>query len=297
MTCFGWLARHYLVEPIPLYNAYFDFEKVAQVGRGEDVGLGAVGQDAALFEEDDAFHLGRDLLDAVGDQDEGLALGNQAAHQPDVLEAGLQVEAVGGLVQDEDVGVVDERARQQKPPLLPRGHLPEGGIRQAANAEHLHERVRARHLLGRVHLVGPDADAGVEARENDVPSAHVVGIGVVEFVGDEAQPRAQVPHVPALQAEEAHVRAVLLHGVDLAREEFEEGRLARAVGAEDGRVLPLGNGQGQVVEHARAPPIDGRVADVDDGREPKLLVLVVLVMVGHRTSSNGVGHHDHHGDF
>ena len=63
-------------------------EEVAETRRGEKLGLGAVGDDAAVFHHEDAVDLGRDVGDVVGDEEDASSLLRETAEE--VTEIGLR---------------------------------------------------------------------------------------------------------------------------------------------------------------------------------------------------------------
>ena len=62
-----------------LDEADFDAEEVAEFFGGEQFPLGGVGEDAALAHHDDAFDLGKNVGDVVGDHEDAGALLSYAA--------------------------------------------------------------------------------------------------------------------------------------------------------------------------------------------------------------------------
>ena len=123
---------------------------------------------------------------------------------------GLDVEVVGRFVQHEDVRVRQAQARKRHAGLLApgqQGHfLQAGGARDAEGAQ-----------VAAVLLV---LFAGVVLRhEGDGAGVHVQGVDVV--LGEESDPE---PGVLRYEAD---------GGLELADEEFEDGGLAGAVGADD----------------------------------------------------------------
>jgi hypothetical protein len=89
-------------------------------------------------------------------------------------------------------------------------------------------------------------------------------IFVLQIVRHHAEVGTQVPDVPALLAEEADVTARALDGIDLARQQLQQGRFAGAVGAEDGGMAAGGDVERQIIEDAGLPAIHSDVADLDD---------------------------------
>ncbi len=87
-----------------------------------------------------------------------------------------------------------------------------------------------------------------------------------QLVRDDAESPAQLEQVPALLAEQAHVRVGRPHRIEIAGDELEERRLAGAVGPED-RGAPLRRDlERQAVEDARLAAIDGGVLDLEQRR-------------------------------
>src|SRR4029079_8157099 len=73
-----------------------------------------------------------------------------------------------------------------------------------------------------------------------------------------------VPNVPLRLAEEPDRGLVLRHGVYVAGQELENGRLPGAIRAEDDRVLIGLQQERDIVEDTRVPAVDLRVFDLED---------------------------------
>ncbi len=77
-------------------------------GRGEQLGLGALGDDAAVADDDEVVGDDLDLVEQVrGEQHGGAAVGVVAQQVPHPPDAG-RVEPVGRLVEDEHLGLADQ---------------------------------------------------------------------------------------------------------------------------------------------------------------------------------------------
>lgn len=252
-----------MVIAVPLHQLDRGIVQRAQTGRGERLFLAAVRDDAAVFQEDDTRDLGRDFVDVVGDQGDGLACLHQVADGVQVMEACSQVEAAGRLVEHEGLRVVDERAPEEKAALLAGGHSGVRLIFQPADAERVEYGVGTGGVVGAQHVVGRDVDAGVEARQQHVQAAGVAGVLALQVVRDDAEPAAQFPDVPALPAVEAHEAARGADRIQVAGQQLQKGGFASAVGAEDDGVLTLDEVQRQLVEHPRPATIDRGVFDLD----------------------------------
>jgi hypothetical protein len=101
----------------------------------------------------------------------------------------------------------------------------------------------------------------VEARKHDVESDQLALMPQQELVGNDAEPPPQREQVPALFAEQAHVRVGRPHRVEVARDELEQRRLAGTVGSEDRGAPPHWNLEREAIEHTRLAPVDGGVLD------------------------------------
>ena len=204
-------------------------EELAELSAGEDVCLGAVGEHRPFFQQHHARHLRRDLVDVVGDEDDGLACLHEAADDVEVLKASLEVEAAGRLIQQQRIGIADQGAAEQEPALLSGGHGGEGTVFQLGHPEPLHDVLGAGAVVGAELLIGPGVGARIVARQDDAQAAHVAPILVLKVVGDDAEVGPQVEEVPALLAEEPYGAALALDGIDVARQQLEQGRFAGAV--------------------------------------------------------------------
>src|SRR5262249_3989539 len=104
--------------------ALFDGERrakdIAEPIGCERLGFRAVAGDAAAPQEDDAIDLRNDLVDVVRDEENRRALLRDRANAFHDLMAGDEIEAARRLVEDEDLRLVDERARDQHSPRFAR---------------------------------------------------------------------------------------------------------------------------------------------------------------------------------
>jgi hypothetical protein len=83
---------------------------------------GAVADDQAVADFDDAFGPGRDFA-VVGDEDHHVALARQFVEQRHHLGAAVAVEGAGGFVGEDDVAAVHQRPGNRHPLLLAAGQL------------------------------------------------------------------------------------------------------------------------------------------------------------------------------
>ncbi len=223
-------------------------------GAGEDVV--AV---AALVLEDlaalDVPHAGADLVEepaVVGDADEGGAARLEVAGEPGDA---LDVEVVGGLVEDQEVLVGDEQ-------------LGEGDASALAAGERADDGVEALVEAGQV-------EAAEESGE-DVADLGVAGPLVVGHVADDlvADGRGGVEGV--VLGQDAHAQAAGLGdpaGVGLLQlgEHADEGGLAVAVAADDADPVSLGHAEGDTVQQGTCAVHLADCLDIDqiDGHQTR----------------------------
>ena len=84
---------------------------------------GAHGDDAAFIDDGHAVAELFGLFDVVGGHQDGALLAAQVEDELVDFEAGLRVEAGGGLIEEEDLRVVEHGEREGQPLLLSAGEL------------------------------------------------------------------------------------------------------------------------------------------------------------------------------
>ena len=164
---------------------------------------------------------------------------------------GDRIDRRGRLVQHEDVGVFDDRAREAE--QLPLAHrevpAPLGELGRVALG-HV-----AQHLLGLHHLQRP-----VERRVRDVIAQHLQvlaerageEVDVLQHEPDRAAPRllAVVADVDAVERDPPRGRLVE------AQQEIRHRRLAAAREPDEGHLLAAADAQAHAIERARAAVVD-----------------------------------------
>ena len=112
-------------------------------GQGPDLRAGAVGDDAALADQHDPVGVLVGLLEVVrGEEHRAAALGVAADRRPEGAAA-LDVHAGGGLVEQQQRGVGEQRHREAQPLLLAAralGDLAAGDLGDAGVGEHVVDR-------------------------------------------------------------------------------------------------------------------------------------------------------------
>jgi len=101
-------------------------EQVGEDRFGEELFPGAIGKDATLAHEDDALHLGWDIAEVMGDEDEAGALVDEAAEALAEISLGGEVEGVGWLIEEDLAGPVDEGSGDEDAALFAGGHFSDG---------------------------------------------------------------------------------------------------------------------------------------------------------------------------
>jgi hypothetical protein len=131
----------------------------------------ALGDKATLIHHCEARAQPLGLVHEMGREQDGLALDEQAFQAiPDQM-AGLRVEPGGGLVEEQELGIVDQGTCQRKAPLHPAGQGRNSGVGAAFQPRKLEQRRDARGdglaiepEVAAVHEeILVDAEVGIEA--------------------------------------------------------------------------------------------------------------------------------------
>ena len=105
---------------------------------GEDLGWGALGNDAAV-EADDPWEVGSDRVDLMGGHDDGDALVVKLVEEVHGLVASLDVDACYGFVEEEESGVANEGSGEEGALLLTARELPDVPACQVEDSESGHD--------------------------------------------------------------------------------------------------------------------------------------------------------------
>ena len=192
------------------------------------------------------------MQDVGGDQD-GLAHPAQFLQQFADLDAGPRVEAGRGLVEQQDLGIVQQHPGDREPLL----HAPAQAVDLAFGL--VDEVGQVEHVLHD----GPSGGAvdAVAAREElqVLTDEHVVvGAHEVRHVADDR------PDQVVLVADGLAVDAGLAPaGLEQRRENLDRRGLARAVGADEAEALALLDGEVQVVQRHEVAVLPGEVDRLD----------------------------------
>src|SRR5262249_12127700 len=193
----------------------------------------ALGDEAPAVHDRDARAQPLGFLHEVRREDDGLALREQLLEPfPDEV-ARLRIEPRGGLVHEDQVGIVDERAGERESALhASRERLDRrrGPRREARELEQARD-ARAYLALGDPEIAAVDEEV-LSDGEIRVEVVHLwhhadADSGGTRFAG----------HAALHQLDRARV------GLDQAQAQPQRGRLARAVGAEQAEAFPGRDGE------------------------------------------------------
>lgn len=238
-----------MIEAVALGKFDLDTEQFAQAGRGEQAGLGAVGEDAALAHHDHAIDLGQDVGEMMRDQKNAGSLLRQTAQGVPQLPLRGQVEGVAGLIEQKNPRAMDESAADENALGFPGRHLPDGLGAEMFDFKPAKNFFSAIDHFTRDAKVWPQGGARKKSGDDGVAAQGVRGAFAGKLGGDDTEMTAQLGEVPAFAAEDAEVRAFPDERISLAGEGLDQGRFAAAVGAKDSDVLSRPDAERDIVQH------------------------------------------------
>ena len=229
----------------------------------------AVGGDTAMFEAEDAVRHAVEELAVMGDDQQRTGVGQQPAFKP---QHGVEVEVVGGFVQQQDVRRAHECLRQRQPyapaagesvdgACLVFGREPEAGherggatARRPATGD-VEVRVSRADTstittaFGRCHLAFSGAHGGVAIHH--------------EFHGSAAIRRHFLRHAGQhLARGPLHVAGVRMQ---FTGDQGEQARLAGTVGADDAGAVATEQAEAGVLEEGARAAAEGDLSEVNHG--------------------------------
>ena len=213
---------------------------------------GLVEKEAAAVDHDDAVTHALHVARVVRGEEDGAALllGTLA---DDVADRGLgrHVEADRRLVEEHDLGGVQEAGHDLAAHPLAQGELADGLVELVADPEHLHECVAAAAELGRLLVVNPGEELERVGGGEVVPELGALAEHGADPVGEPA---------PLLPRDAAGHAGLTRGGVEDPRQDLDRGRLAGAVGADEGDALAGGDGERHAVDGDDLSPGRGEQA-------------------------------------
>ncbi len=208
----------------------------------DQVARRAFDDDAALVDDADGVAQALRLVHEMGGQEQGLALANQPAQAlPDQMP-GLRVEAGGGLVEDHQIGVVDQGAGQGQPAFHAAGQRGHQRLFLAGKAREVEQ------------IVNPGFDfipgqAEIAAVDEQVFPHREIRVQAVDL-------RYHTDPRPGRAASGRHGLADQFHaagiGRDQAQGQAQGGGLAGAIGAEQAVAFAGLDGQIDAIHHGVA---------------------------------------------
>ena len=235
-------------------------------GALEAVVVAAIGDQLEVFQVHDPFGDPVQQVAVVGDQQQGAGIGSEVAFEP---ERRLQVEMIGRLVQQQEIGLGKQQRRQGD------AHAPAARelaavalLRGLVEPETGQDTRRSGRRAGGADvgqaLVDFGDPCGLARRFGLFEQGRALRIGGENRVEQALRPGRRVlcdqaePHV-ALQGEAAFV------GLQAAGDQLEQSRLAAAVGADQPGTLALVDGDRGPLEQGAAGDPVSHLVDMQHG--------------------------------
>src|SRR5579863_7378099 len=172
----------------------------------------------------------------------------EGAHGVPQTLLGSEVERIAGFIKQQSARLVDQRARNQHPPRFSRRHFVNGTVCKVRYVQIGQRCIGEFSLFRRDGMVGKNADAAEEARQNDVAAESIAGAREHPVVRYDPQPGAEGEDVPGIFSQDRHGAFRAGYGIAFTSNGFDERGFATAVRAENGNVLVGFDAQAEVVE-------------------------------------------------
>jgi hypothetical protein len=211
-----------------------------------------------------------DLGEHVAGHEHGAALPGQVAKQVAEPHDALRVEAVGGLVEDQDARVTQQRSGESEPLPHAEGEAADVAFGGTGQPDQLEDLVAPSVVHADERRVDPQVVACSPAR--------VEARGLQRCPDDCRRPRqVDVPLSPD--------RGLAGVGVDQAEQHPQRGGLAGAVGAQEAGDPAGLDGEGQVVDGPHGAEALGEAAHVDGHAGPPPRVRHARILAKHRSGN------------
>ena len=177
----------------------------------------------------------------------------------------LRVQTRARLVEDQDLRISDELARYEDAARLPgrEGHdVASGEVGDAQTAERVERPAPDRGVDARPH---GKPERAVHAAHHNLDHRQVHADLIVHRGAHDAQRGADVLEQGPRLAPKPHGGLVAIQREHLAREQLDERRLSRAVRAQQGHMLPLGQREVLHIQNGLAGSDDLGVMDAEQG--------------------------------
>ena len=194
---------------------------------------------------------GKDFAELMGDQNQRRILFGDFFKVVEQLSLGQQIQTGGRFIEYQGLRSPSDGSGQEGSAAFAGGHGSEGAFCQWGDPHEFHGLVS-----GGSHRFGDEFRVGLEFARKESGQDSLFGREsagsacvkmLVDLSADEPQSGAEVPDVPFGLAEDADGPGLLAFEngrIQVSGQEFEQGRFARAVGSEDGRVFSEGDRQG-----------------------------------------------------
>ena len=194
---------------------------------------------------------GKDFAELMGDQNQCRILFGDFFKVVEQLSLGQQIQTGRWFIEDQGLGSPSDGSGQEGSAAFAGRHGSEGAFCQWGDPHEFHGLVS-----GGSHRFGDEFRVGLEFARKESGQDSLFGREsagsacvkmLVDLSADETQLGAEVPDVPFGLAEDADGPGLLAFEngrIQVSGQEFEQGRFARAVGSEDGRVFSEGDRQG-----------------------------------------------------
>ena len=156
------------------------------------------------------------LLDVMGDQHQSrrIGVGGQIGQAGDQILPATEVQAGGGLVEQQKFGIGHQRPRDQHPLAFALRERAIGAVRQVLGADAL-ESVHRTQIIHVVVTLAPTAQHRVAGRNHQIPNQFIVRNPLRQCRTAQSNPLTQFGHIhPAepLPQDHRHTRGRVFHG-------------------------------------------------------------------------------------
>lgn len=238
-------------------------EDIAHVLRGYDIGAAAYADDLALLHQDDLVAISGSEHEVVGNyDDEDLLLVHELPHEVHQIELVVDVEMQGGLVQQHDVGLLNEGSGDHHPSELSAAELVDVPVDEVEHPDPFQGVVDDVHvLIGRV----PGSGLGVASHLHSLHHSEREGGAVGLCDGRHVLGQVLARH--PLDVHLAQSPGIVYHhasagGLQDGVDAVEEGGLPTAVLAEDPYDVPALHLERKGFEHALGPVAEFHAFDL-----------------------------------
>ena len=257
------IASPKIVIAVALGQIQRQAEQLRELRGDQDLALGPVGDDAPVIDQHHAVDLRNQIGEMVRHHHQSDAGLRQLPEDEAQLVLGEEIQRRRRLIQNQCMGLVDQRAREQNAASFAGRHLVRETVRQMRDFEHRQRLFGFLMHLRSDFLMRPDADAREETGQRDIAAGDVASATGHQVARNDAEQLAQLENVPAVAAHDAHRRAFAHQRITFAGDGLDQRGFAAAVRPEDGDVLAESDPQRNVFQGNRLAAHDGDVLEFD----------------------------------